>query len=430
MKQSGLAGIDVLIDSHDLAMPAGTGIKHYGLQLISVLKDLGASPELLVSARTDDNPLVATSMLYDSPQKNERAISGWRRILSQRMRFSSMKAMHIPPINGHGGPVVPDSVFPHGMGCSVMFNCYRASRAIQERARIITTFQTAKNYRVWHATQPLALRHKNAVQITTIHDLIPILYPHLCDELRPLFHQRVKESVHSSRAVAVDSEHTKADLLHYFSVPEEKIVVTHLYSSISTQDSDPHAVDMAMKVFNLERWKYILFVGTLDPRKNVRRIVEAYLSLGGDQTLVLVGKKGWGSEEELRVLEHMQRKPGQDVRQLAYVTRPMLAALYQGASCLAFPSLAEGFGLPVLEAMSMGCPVVCSSTTSLPEAGGDAAEYVHPLSVESIASGLAKVLNDPAHRQALVERGYERARYFSRERFAGKIAELYEKALA
>lgn len=430
MKQSGLAGIDVLIDSHDLAIPSGTGIKNYGLQLISVLKELGASPDLLVSARTDSNPLVASSMLYDSPHRNEREVTGWRRVMSQRMRFGSLKAAHIPPINGHGGPVVPDSVFPHGMGCSVIFNCYNASRAIQEKAKIITSFQTAKNYRIWHATQPLSLRHKNAIQITTVHDLIPILYPHLCDERRPLFHQRVQESVRSSRAIAVDSEHTKTELLHYFSVPEEKIVVTHLYSAVSREDCDSRAVDMAMKVFNLQRQNYILFVGTLDSRKNVRRLVEAYLSLGSEQVLVLAGKTGWESSEELKVLEHLEKKTGQDVRRLSYVPRTMLSALYQGASCLAFPSLAEGFGLPVLEAMASGCPVVCSSTTSLPEAGGDAVEYVHPLSVESIAAGLAKVLGDTAHRKALVERGFERARYFSRERFAGKIAELYEKALA
>ncbi|HWB61244.1 MAG TPA: glycosyltransferase family 1 protein [Chthoniobacteraceae bacterium] len=430
MNKNGLSGLDVLIDSHDLAMPAGTGIKSYGLQLISVLKDLGATPELLVSSRTDGNPLVATSMLYDHPHRNERDVTGWRRVLKQRIRFGSVKAMHVPPVNGHGGPVVPDSVFPHGMGCSVLFNCYRASRAIQIKTKTIATFQTAKKYRVWHATQPLSLRHKEAVQITTIHDLIPILYPHLCDELRPLFYQRVKDSLRNSRAVAVDSESTKADLLRHFTVPEEKIVVTHLYSGISRADADPRTIDMTMKVFNLEPRNYILFVGTLDSRKNVRRLVEAYLSLGSDQALVLVGKPGWAGDEELSVLTHVKKGRGQDVRQLAYVSRPMLAALYQAASCLVFPSHSEGFGLPVLEAMASGCPVVCSSTTSLPEVGGDAVEYVEPLSVESIAAGLAKVLGDNAHRQKLIERGYKRAEHFSRERFAGKIAELYARALA
>jgi glycosyltransferase involved in cell wall biosynthesis len=430
MIRNGLSGIDVLVDSHDLAVPEGTGIKTYGLQLISVLKEFGANPDLLVSARTNDNPLIAKSMLYDPPEKNERAVQGWRRILRQRIRFGSLKAMHVPPVNGHGGPMVPDSVFPHGMGCSVIFNCYRASRAIQEKAKVISTFQTAKKYSVWHATQPLALRHKNAVQITTIHDLIPILQPHLCDEIRPLFYQRVEESIRKSRAIAVDSECTKSDLLKHFQVPEEKIVVTYLYSSVSSEDCDPGAVETTMKVFNLERQKYILFVGTLDARKNIRRLVEAYLSLGSDQTLVLVGRMGWRGEEELKILAHMEKKPGQDVRWLAYVPKQTLSALYQGASCLAFPSLAEGFGLPPLEAMTSGCPVVCSSTTSLPETGGDAVEYIDPLSVQSIAAGLAKVIDGHAYRQDLIKRGRERARLFSRERFAEKIAELYGKALA
>ena len=430
MIKNGLEDVDVLIDSYDLAVAEGTGIKSYGLQLISVLKEFGANPELLVSARTSHNPLLAKSMLYDPPEKNERAVQGWRRVLKQRIRLGSLKAIHVPPTNGDPGPLVPESVFPYGMGCSVIFNCYRASRAIQEKAEVISTFQTAKKYHVWHATQPLSLRHKNAVQITTIHDLIPILHPHLCDEARPLFYQRVEESIRNSRAIAVDSENTKADLLNHFHVPEEKIVVTHLCSRISAEDCDPRTVETAMKVFNLQRQNYILFVGTLDVRKNVCRLVQAYLSLESDQTLVLVGRKGWRFEEELKILSQMKTGKGQDVRLLAYVPQPMLAALYAGASCLAFPSLAEGFGLPVLEAMVSGCPVVCSSTTSLPEAGGDAVEYVDPLSVESIASGLAKVLNNPAYRQTLIARGREQARIFSRERFAEKIAELYGKALA
>jgi len=424
-----LSGIDVLLDSHDLAIPEGTGIKSYGLQLISVLKELGANPDLLVSSRTNPNPLVTQSMLYDTPEQNERGVKGWRRILNQRIRFGTHKAIHIPPANGHGGPLVPDAVFPYGMGCSVMFNCYQASRAIQTKAKVIPSFRTAKNYRVWHATQPLSLRHKSAAQITTVHDLIPLLQPHLCNDLRPLFYQRVEESIRRSRAIAVVSESTKTDLLKNFSISEEKIVVTNLFSRISGVECDPRIVDMAMKAFDIERQKYILFIGTLDSRKNIRRLIEAYLSLGSDHTLVLVGKPGWCSQDELKVLAHLKAKRGQDVRLLGYVPPPMLPALYQGAACLAFPSLAEGFGLPVLEAMTSGCPVVCSSTTSLPEVGGDAVEYADPLSVKSITDGLDRVLGDPVYRNTLIERGRIRALHFSRRRFAEKIVELYNKAL-
>jgi len=424
-----LANIDILLDSLNLAMPDGTGIKTYGTQLISVLKELGASPELLVSARTSQNPLIGRALLYDSVERTEKSLRGWHGVLKSNLRFRYRKAIHIPSANGSEGLHVPDSVFPHGMGCSVIFNCYRAARAIQEKQKKISTFQTAKKYHVWHATQPLSLRHKNAIQITTIHDLIPLLQPHICDELRYPFYQRVNESLRLSRAIAVVSESTKRDLLNHFPIPEEKIVVTHLFSEMPGEACAGQTMERVMNVYNLEPRNYILFVGTLEPRKNIRRLLEAYLSLGSDQTLVLAGRMGWRGGDELEILKHFTKKKGRDVRVLSYVPRAALPALYQGATCLAFPSLCEGFGLPVLEAMISGCPVVCSSTTSLPEVAGDAAQYVDPLSVESISEGLRKVMNDPSHRETLVRKGYQRAEFFSRARYSEKIVELYGKAL-
>ncbi|MGB8352663.1 MAG: glycosyltransferase family 1 protein [Chthoniobacteraceae bacterium] len=429
MHQS-LANVDVLLDSLNLAMPEGTGIKTYGTQLISVLKELGANTELLVSARTSCDSLIGRAMLYDSVERTEKHLRGWHRIFKSDMRFRFRKAVHIPHANGSSGMHVPDSVFPHGMGCSVIFNCYKAARVIQEKRKIIPTFQTEKKYRIWHATQPLSLRHKDAIQITTIHDLIPLLQPHVCDESRQPFYQRVKESVQWSRAIAVVSESAKTDLLNHFDVPGEKIVVTHLFTEMSGEPCAPQTMERVMKSYNLEPQNYILFVGALESRKNIQRLIEAYISLGSDQTLVLAGRIGWRGEEELKLLKHIARRRGQDVRLLSYVPQAALPALYQGATCLAFPSLCEGFGLPVLEAMTSGCPVVCSSTTSLPEVAGDAAEYVDPMSVESIADGIGKILDDSFHRDALVKKGYERAAFFSRERYSGKIVELYNKALA
>jgi glycosyltransferase involved in cell wall biosynthesis len=422
-----LRNLDVLIDSLDLSLPNGTGIKSYGLSLISALKQIGANPELLVSARGNKNPLVARAMLYDPAARQERAVRGWPKAFKHFL-FKSKEANYLPPNKTIGYPV-PDSVFPYGLGCSTLFNCYRVAQTLQARFKKTSTFRTKKNYHIWHATQPLPLRHESAVQVTTIHDLIPILQPHFCDEILPLFYQRVEEAVRHSRAIAVVSEHTKKDLQNYFSVPDGKLTVVHPVSHMSRETCSDREIDQTMKILNLRRDGYILCVGTLEFRKNLRRLVEAYLRLDSDLTLVLVGKMGYGGAQELEIVKNLKSRSGQEVRLLDYVPNYMMPSLYQGASCLAFPSLYEGFGIPVLEAMINGCPVVCSSTTSLPEVAGSAAHYIDPEDSESITNGLAKVLGDSAYRATLVQEGRVRAAFFSEERFTGQIAELYRKAL-
>ena len=324
----------------------------------------------------------------------------------------------------------PDSIFPFWLGCSSLFNCYRAGQTLQKRFKRTPVFRTDKKYHVWHATQPLPLRHKNAVQVTTIHDLIPLIQPHLCDEIRSAFHENVEEAIRNSRAIAVVSENTKKDLLRYFSVPEEKLVVTYQFSPVSRQPCDEARLDQMLRLFDLERGRYILFVGTLDIRKNLKRLIDAYLMLGNDVPLVLVGRTGWNVDDEMSFIHKLKPSPGRDIRQLDYVPARMMSALYQGAGCLAFPSLYEGFGLPVLEAMASGCPVVCSSNSSLPEVAGDAAHYVDALDEESISQGLGKVMGDKAYRAMLVERGRARAAFFSEEQFQRQITELYRRALA
>lgn len=424
-----LGGLDVLIDSHDLSLPKGTGIKSYGLNLISALQSLGASPELLVSAPSSGNAVIARSVLYDPARRRERNVRG-RKILKQWWHLSRNKAGYVPANGNESSLPIPNTVFPYGLGCSSLFNCYLGSHAVQQRFGKIPSFSTTKKYRIWHATTPLPLRHREALQITTIHDLIPILQPHLCDHIRPAFYQCVEAAVRDSRAIAVVSEYTKNDLLKYFDVPEEKVFVTYQYSSMSRERLDDRKLGLALKTLGLEPGKYILYVGTLETRKNIRGLLHAYLMLGCDVPLVLAGKPGQGVSDDLKFIRRMKPEAGRDVRLLDFIPQAMMPAVYQGASCLAFPSLYEGFGLPVLEAMASGCPVVCSETTSLPEVGGNAAHYVDPFDEESISHGLGKVLGDTVYRQTLIERGYERAAYFSPEKFADQIAGMYCKVLS
>lgn len=174
---------------------------------------------------------------------------------------------------------------------------------------------------------------------------------------------------------------------------------------------------------------FILFVGTIQPRKNLQRLIEAFSKISKKNIiLVIVGKKGWQYEE---ILEAPQNFGVSDrVKFLDFVPDEDLTALYKEAACFVLPSLYEGFGLPILEAMKYGCPVITSNVSSMPEASGDAALYVNPEDVDDIADKIEKLISDEKLRSDLVERGYKQIKKFSWEKTAKQTLEALEKVAA
>jgi glycosyltransferase involved in cell wall biosynthesis len=168
---------------------------------------------------------------------------------------------------------------------------------------------------------------------------------------------------------------------------------------------------------------YILFVGTIQPRKNIAKLIEAVSLLKEKQVqLVVVGKKGWLWEEILAAPEKF--KIADRVKFLDFVTNEDLPILYKNALCFVLPSLYEGFGLPVLEAMKFGCPTVISNVSSLPEVGGDASLYFDPQSVDDIAEKLDKVISDEKLRAEMTEKGYNQVKKFSWEKTAKQTLDV------
>jgi len=176
--------------------------------------------------------------------------------------------------------------------------------------------------------------------------------------------------------------------------------------------------------------RYILSVGTIEPRKNLGRVLTAFERLRGEglvDAFVIVGKKGWLYDDFFAQLD---RSPARDaVIFPGWVADEDLPAMVAGAACLAFPSEFEGFGLPVLEAMACGTPVVCSNTSSLPEIAGDAALLVNPLDTDAIAAALRRVLSEPGLAAELRARGIAQAARFSWERAAQETVAVYERLL-
>jgi glycosyltransferase involved in cell wall biosynthesis len=261
-------------------------------------------------------------------------------------------------------------------------------------------------------------------QVITVHDLAFAAMP---ETVSPATLDGLREHLprtlyHADLLIAV-SDATAGDLVDRLSMSPRSIRTIH-------EGVDPGFADGAAKDPPDETPKsYVLFVSTLEPRKNVIGVVRAFrlmVEWGYQGDLVLVGRWGWRTDT---IRAEIESSPVRNrIHHLDYVDRPELAALYGAADALLFPSWLEGFGLPLLESMACGTPVVTSGTAAMPEIAGPAAVYVDPESPHSIASATTALLRDPQHRDRLVALGRERARKFSWDRAAEATAQVLRQA--
>jgi glycosyltransferase involved in cell wall biosynthesis len=238
----------------------------------------------------------------------------------------------------------------------------------------------------------------------------------------------VPRSIKAAGAVILISEHSRRDLLTRFRLEEDRLKVIYLGVNQGFKPASTGACSEVRKKYQLPR-RYLLSVGTLEPRKNFCTLLHVLLRLqkmGLNMPLVLAGRKGWLYESFLKQL-HQLGLAGQ-VLLLDFVAEADLPALYSAADLFVFPSLYEGFGLPVLEAMACGAPVVCSNAASLPEVCGEAAWLVDPLAVESWAEAIASILADPARQEDMRGQGFRQAERFTWERTAAETLEVYRQA--
>ncbi|NLE76028.1 MAG: glycosyltransferase family 4 protein [Chloroflexi bacterium] len=265
--------------------------------------------------------------------------------------------------------------------------------------------------------------------LVTVHDLSFLQTPQFAEpRLRAYLAKAVPAAVQQADLVLADSAQTKADLEALLGVPPAKVRVLHAACpSGLARVTDPKTLSEARQRLGLPP-AYILSLGTLEPRKNFEGLIHAYAELlraepARPQHLVLVGRPGWLYQGIFRAVEETGLPDR--VHILSDVTDADLPAVYSLADLFAFPSWYEGFGLPPLEAMACGVPVVASNRGSLGEVLGGGAEVVTPEDPAGIAESMARLLDDPARRAALVEAGLQQAAQFSWERSAGELLKLY-----
>jgi glycosyltransferase involved in cell wall biosynthesis len=308
----------------------------------------------------------------------------------------------------------------------------RALARLWQRARMPLPVETfAGRATLYHATDfvlPPTLPVTRT--LLTVHDLSFVRVPETAaPRLKRYLDAAVPRSVARADHILADSDATRRDLMALYRVPDDKISV--LLSGV-----DPRFQPSAVPVeslrarYHLPDRPYILSVGTVQPRKNYARLIQALAALrrsGQDIDLVIVGGKGW-LEDPIYAMIRAEGVEGH-VHFAGFADEADLSALYTHAAVVALPSLYEGFGLPVLEAMGCATPVVTSNISSLPEVAGDAALTIDPLDVNALTDAILRLLTDTDLRAKLVERGLERVKWFSWERSARQLLDIYEEVL-
>jgi glycosyltransferase involved in cell wall biosynthesis len=266
--------------------------------------------------------------------------------------------------------------------------------------------------------------------VVTIYDLSFLLYPQFHTEANRLhcFNGTLKAALYADRIIAI-SQYTKQDLMRYFAVPEERIRVVYLaprHFCYPERNRD----FLRSTLDHLEIYRdFILCVGSLEPRKNLKTLIEAYAMYvkhhSGRELLVIAGAKGWLNEDITQMVAAFGLE--ERVKFLGYVQEADLRVLYSAARLFVYPSLYEGFGLPPLEAMACGAPVITSNSSSLPEVVGDAAILIDPRHSEQFCHAMRTVLADDALRLGMREKSLARARLFSWERAAEETLAAYRE---
>lgn len=263
--------------------------------------------------------------------------------------------------------------------------------------------------------------------IITVHDLIQFTLPQDRPARKIIFKLLFPRTLKTADKIIADSNCTKKDLISYFNIPEEKIRVILLAADGKFKRLNKEEIKEVKQKYNLN-FPFILYVGTWEPRKGIPSLIRAFYKLKKKNIhykLVITGKKGWKYKEIFETIDKLNLQ--NDVVFTGYVSDEDLPALYNAADLFVYPSLYEGFGLPPLEAMACGTPVITSNTSSLPEVVGDAGIMVDPYDVDGLADAMHKVLTNDGLREDMIKKGLKRAKMFSWEKCAKEMLDVYEE---
>jgi glycosyltransferase involved in cell wall biosynthesis len=281
---------------------------------------------------------------------------------------------------------------------------------------------------VLHSPDFIPPHRPSCKSVITVHDLAFLLYPHFLTKESARYYGHIDQAVRWTDHIIAVSESTKRDTIQHLGVPDDKITVVHEAASSVFQPIEREVAREQVRNLHGVDGPFILFVSTIEPRKNVPTLLRAVWQLmecyKEDVRIVLAGGKGWLFEDAFAVIDELELDSR--VHFLGRVRSEDLVYLYNAAEMLAHPAFYEGFGLPPLEAMACGLPVISSNVASLPEVVGDAGLLIDPHDVDELTVAMWRVMNDGELRQEMRQKGLRQAGRFSWERAARETLAIYQ----
>lgn len=427
----------ICIDGYNIALPRGTGIATYGRGLLEANRARGADCEILFgpAAPRSSSSVVNEAALIE-PQKPPQRLKRAQRLKRTFETFSSQFGRSAWPVSATHKVNWPNNVAPPvDRFWSAPHLFHRANRCFKRHRKLtpLSFEQSAPAPSIMHWTVPLPIWARHVPNVYTVHDLIPLKAPHTTMNDREEYLSLHRQILDRADHIAVISHQTKEDLISLFNIDEDRITITYQAVHAPEDVTLPSELAIAAELYNTFdlNWKeYFIHFGAIEPKKNLGRIVEAYLAAGCQTPLVVVGSRGWLEEDETALLNQVRRIGGQGASRVhlyEYMSRRMLLNLIRGAKATLFPSIYEGFGLPILESMALNTPVLTSKGGATGEVAGDAAVLVAPYDIDSLAAGIRALDADADLRNELSLRGKDRARIFSPEAYEARLDTLYSR---
>lgn len=434
----------VMIDGYNLALSKGTGVATYARNLSHEIENLGHEVFVVYGNRASStrDPLLREISFFDS---NETMQKGALHILDQTRHAISgpmgQTAVEVPIT----GKVIANAFKSKMPSYSKVYNapdCFKRSQSGFKLWSSISPLHLPVKPDLAHWTYPLPIRIKGRPNIYTLHDLVPLRLPYTTLDHKRYYLKLMRKLAQTADHIVTVSESSRKDIIEILGIRPERI--TNTYQSVEIpahlrEKSDDQVAREVEGLAGVGFKDYFLFWGSIEPKKNIGRMIEAYMVSKVTAPLLIVGAQAWRSAEELRLLDRsMEGALGSEqnfsrskkrIIRMPYAPFGLLVSLIRGAKAALFPSLYEGFGLPALEAMTLGTPVICSNTASLPEVVGDAALTVDPYDTAALAAAIHTVDADADLREELRQQGLKQAEKFTAKAYQERLHSVYQRYL-
>jgi glycosyltransferase involved in cell wall biosynthesis len=420
------------VDGYNLAIPQGTGVATYGASLAAALAQMGHQTIGLFGidpgSRRDTRETLFFERFGRGDRRGKRALP----IAGSLLAHPTARRLTEVPLTDH--------VDKRGFGARWPdFSALWTSPWLFETASVrfflsgrVTTVRIPNPPDLMHWTYPVPVRLAGCRNVYTVHDLVPLKLPHTTLDNKTYYRRLMTHLIDKADRIVTVSEASRNDILSMFGASPDQVTNCYQASPLppaitAASEAEDHAIVQSM--FGLAPRGFYLFFGASDPKKNIGRILDGYLASQSQRPLVVVSSRDWGMGEANGGLDRDGRIYGQKldrpIVQLQYLPRETLFRLIRAARAVLFPSLHEGFGLPALEAIQLGTPVISSNTSALPEVVGEGGLLVDPYDTTAIARAVQRIDQDDALVAHLSAAGRNHARTFTPQAFMQRLAAMH-----